>query len=303
MNQISVELEKSHDLRNVVFDIHGWAGGSGPLNRVRQFALMVWNPTSIRTVRNAIADFKPDVILLHNIMPVGSAALYYQLSRCGIPVVHYIHNFRPFSVNGYCWGSGRILTEGLELNFVPEILAGSWQESHLKTAWYGLLIRALHALGVYRRISGWIAISRFMKDAFVKGGIEESRIRVIPHSWEPTQTRPFSWVASPRRKACGCCWTHGKPMSAAGAGACSTLRVRARWRMRCGNAAERWRGRIIWDSAVERKRTRCLGRARRSSSPRCGGSRSGWCFTRHTTTPSLCWQRHQAASSITSPMA
>ena len=194
VNQISVELEKSHDLRNVVFDIHGWAGGSGPLNRVRQFALMVWNPTSIRTVREAIADFKPDVILLHNIMPVGSAALYYQLSRCGIPVVHYIHNFRPFSVNGYCWGSGRILTEGLELNFVPEILAGSWQESHLKTAWYGLLIRALHALGVYRRISGWIAISRFMKDAFVKGGIEESRIRVIPHSWEPTQTRPSSFM-------------------------------------------------------------------------------------------------------------
>ena len=192
VNQISVELEKSHDLQNIVFNIHSWAGGSGPIARARQFALMVWNPVSVRQVREAVADFKPDVILLHNIMPVGSAALYLYLDRCGIRVVHYIHNFRPFSVNGYCWGNGRIMAEGLELNFIPEILGGSWQESKFKTAWYGLLIRALHALGVYRRISGWIAISRFMKDAFEKGGIEESRIRVIPHSWEPTQTHPAS---------------------------------------------------------------------------------------------------------------
>lgn len=189
VNQISVELEKGHELHSVVFDIQRWADGGGLLKRVKQFALMAWNPTSLREVRGAIADFKPDVILLHNIMPVGSAALYFHLSRCGIPLVHYIHNFRPFSVNGYCWGNGRILTEGLELNFIPEILAGSWQESRLKTAWYGLLIRVLHALGVYRSITGWIAISRFMKDTFVKGGIEESRIRVIPHSWESTHDR------------------------------------------------------------------------------------------------------------------
>jgi glycosyltransferase involved in cell wall biosynthesis len=189
VNQISVELEKGHELRNVVFDVHGWAAGSGFLKPVKQFALMAWNPASVRTVREAIVDFKPDVILLHNIMPVGSAALYLYLSRCRIPVVHYIHNFRPFSVNGYCWGSGRILTEGLDLNFMPEIVAGAWQESRLKTAWYGLLIRVLHALGVYKRITGWIAISRFMKDTFVKGGIEEARICVIPHSWEPTQDR------------------------------------------------------------------------------------------------------------------
>jgi glycosyltransferase involved in cell wall biosynthesis len=186
VNQISVQLEKHHELCNVFFDIHGWAGRTGMLNRSKQFVLMAWNPGSVGKVREAIAGFKPDVILIHNIMPIGSAALYYYLSRCGVPVVQYIHNFRPFSVNGYCWGDGRILTEGLDRNFFPEIAAGAWQESRLKTAWYGVLIWALHGLGVYRRISGWIAISRFMKDAFVSGGIAESRIEVIPHSWEPT---------------------------------------------------------------------------------------------------------------------
>ncbi len=121
-------------------------------------------------------------------LPVGSAGLYLYLKSGDIPLVHFIHNFRPFSVSGYCWGKGRLLPQGLKKNFLPEILAGAWQESRLKTAWYGLLIRSLHWLGVYRRIDGWIAISNFMKSAFVEGGIEAGRIRVISHSWTPQCT-------------------------------------------------------------------------------------------------------------------
>lgn len=185
MNQISVELEKGHELHSVVFDIQRWADGGGLLKRLQQLALMVWNPASLRTVRDAITEFRPDVILLHNIMPVGSAVLYFHLSRCGIPLVHYIHNFRPFSVNGYCWGNGRLLPQGLQQNFFLEILAGAWQDSIFKTAWYGFLIWLQHRLGVYKRIHGWIAISNFMKERFIEGGIEESRIQVISHSWRP----------------------------------------------------------------------------------------------------------------------
>jgi len=183
--QITEELEKHHELQNIIFDIREWAERKGPLDRAWQFIQMAYNPASLKEVREAIRDGKPDVILLHNIMPIGSAGLYHYLSRCGIPVIHYIHNFRPFSVNGYSWGDGRILTEGLDRNFLPEIAAGSWQESRVKTAWYGLLIWIMHAAGVYRRIAGWIAISNFMKDTFVSAGIDGSRISVIPHSWKP----------------------------------------------------------------------------------------------------------------------
>ena len=184
--QISEELTKSHDLRNVVFDIRGWAERTAPWHRIGQFLSMAWNSHSIRRVKQEIADFAPDVILLHNIMPIGSAALYFYLSRCGVPTVQYIHNFRPFSVNGYCWGKGKIIPDGLYGNFLPEIAAGSWQNSRLKTAWYGFLLWLLHRLGVFRRVSGWIAISHFMKEAFIKGGIPEEKIRVIAHSWQPS---------------------------------------------------------------------------------------------------------------------
>lgn len=183
--QITAELEKEHELTNVFFDITKWSRRKSVFARGYQFLMMACNPFSILRVRREIAALRPDVILLHNIMPVGSAGLYLYLSLCGVPVVHYIHNFRPFSVNGYCWGDGRLMPEGLDGNFLPEVMAGSWQESRLKTAWYAILIQLLHGLGVYCRMAGWIAISEFMKDAFMDGGIDGKKIGVIPHSWAP----------------------------------------------------------------------------------------------------------------------
>ena len=183
--RISEDLAKHHEFRAITFDSQEWAAETGLLSRFRQFLAMAWNPRSLAIVREEIRAFQPDVILLHNIMPVGSAALFVHLAGCGIPVVQYVHNFRPFSVNGYCWGKGRLLPQGLRKNFIPEILSGAWQNSIFKTAWYALLIRLLHALGTYRKFDGWIAISRFMRDTFVAGGIDPDRIRVLAHSWQP----------------------------------------------------------------------------------------------------------------------
>lgn len=185
VDQITEELSAVHELRTITFDSNEWARSTSWPSRAKQFLSMAWNPESIKRFRNEVREFRPDVILIHNIMPVGSAALFLHLVKCGIPVVQFVHNFRPFSVNGYCWGNGKLLPQGLDRNFIPEILAGSWQNSRLKTAWYGLLIWFLHQAGVFTKIHGWIAISEFMKDTFIRGGIDGDRIRVISHSWQP----------------------------------------------------------------------------------------------------------------------
>lgn len=185
VGRISAELADHHELRDVIFDSNEWTARTGPLNRIQQFLSMAWNPSSIRRIRDEIEAFQPDLILLHNLMPVGSAGLYLYLQHQDRPLVHFIHNFRPFSVSGYCWGGRRLLPAGLDKNFIPEIVAGAWQESRVKTAWYAVLIWGLHLAGAYRRIDGWIAISDFMKSAFMKGGIDPEKIRVISHGWTP----------------------------------------------------------------------------------------------------------------------
>ena len=140
VEQISAELANHHEFRAITFDSQQWTSDTSLFSRARQFVAMARNPSAIEAVRKQVEDFRPDVVLLHNIMPVGSAGLYVYLSNCGVPLVHFLHNFRPFSVNGYCWGNGKLLPQGLRRNFLPEVFAGSWQNSRFKTAWYGLLI-------------------------------------------------------------------------------------------------------------------------------------------------------------------
>ncbi len=185
VEQISRELSAHHELLTITFDTRKWVDESGFINRIHQLYSMIWNRQAIAQVRDAVEAHQPDIILIHNLMPIGSAGLPLYLRDCGIPVVQFIHNFRPFSVNGYCWGNGKLLPQGIQKNFLPEILAASWQNSRIKTAWYALIILTLHRLGVYQGIHGWIAISNFMRETFIKGGIPADRIRVIPHGWNP----------------------------------------------------------------------------------------------------------------------
>ncbi len=181
--RVAETLGTRHKVVRCYFNSGDWATRGGLIESVKQAFLMLYNPASLRRVRREIEELQPDLILLHNLFPVCSAAVLWHVVRSGIPVVQYIHNFRPFSVNGYCWANDHLCDSGLRKNFFPEILAGSWQESRLRTAWYGLVIWGLHLLGAYRRIDHWLAISDFMKRKFVEAGVPEERITTLRHSW------------------------------------------------------------------------------------------------------------------------
>jgi glycosyltransferase involved in cell wall biosynthesis len=182
--RVAGTLEKHHKVVRCYFESSAWFDDSRPFAQVRQAFAMFYNPVAIRRVMSLIEKEKPDLIIIHNIFPICSFGMLWKIVRLPIPVVQYIHNFRPFSVNGYSWGKGRILTKGFHLNFLPEILAGSWQDSQLKTAWYAIIILCSHFTGCYKRISGWLAISEFMKEKFVSGGIDPEKITVLRHSWD-----------------------------------------------------------------------------------------------------------------------
>jgi glycosyltransferase involved in cell wall biosynthesis len=184
VGRIFLFLSGPHEIQQVSFDSSEWLAEKRLWSKLIQPIKMFRNPDSIRKVKGAIEQFQPNCILIHNIFPVGSAALLDYLSKLEIPVVYYVHNFRPFSVNGYLWAKGELRLEGLDLNFLPEILDASWQDSRFKTLWYALVLWALHLKGTWKRLDHWIAISDFMKETFVRAGIPRDQISVVRHSWK-----------------------------------------------------------------------------------------------------------------------
>ena len=181
--RVAETLEKKHTVIRCYFESRHWAGDDGIFALLKHGIAMLYNPKVIRQVFKIIASEKPDIILLHNIFPICSAGLLWRLVRQPIPVVQYIHNFRPYSVNGYCWVNNQLCNSGLDLNFFPEIAGASWQNSRIKTAWYAINLWLLHITGSYRKVSAWLAISEFMKDVFSNAGIDRNKITVIKHSW------------------------------------------------------------------------------------------------------------------------
>lgn len=189
VNLVTRLLGKDHEVDTCIFELDSLLNRKlGPLLALTSF---YYNRESITALEAKLEEFKPDVVLSHNIMPAGSYAVYQWLERRGIPVIYYVHNFRPYSVNGYCWANGRLADGGLRLDYSSEIIHGAWQNSVMRTAWYAVALWYSHAAGVWRGIDRWIMISAFMERTMVRSGIPAEKVVTLRHPWiEPAEAEP-----------------------------------------------------------------------------------------------------------------
>ena len=183
VERIRERLAERHSLRSFSFQSADWVGKDAP-GIFSQAGRVFYNPKSARELRAQIDKFKPHAILLHNLFPVGSPSVYRTALKANIPVIQYIHNFRPFSVSGTLWANGQICEESLRGNYWREVRYGAWQHSVLKSAVFAAALKFLHFSGWLEAVKGWIAISSFMRDKFVEAGIPRSRIHVLSHFWD-----------------------------------------------------------------------------------------------------------------------
>lgn len=182
-------LSPSMDVYRCAFNSSAWKGHDAP-PAWSQAVRMISNPTSLRMLREQHFATRPDAWLVHNVFPVGSAAIYREALRCRTPIIYYIHNFRPFSVNGYLWAGDEIATGGLRKNFWAEIRRGAWQNSVIKTAWFAFVLKLMHRLRWFRAVKAWIAISDFMREKFIEAGVPAADIFTVRHAWRPMENPP-----------------------------------------------------------------------------------------------------------------
>lgn len=181
VTSLSDEQVKVHELR---FQSRAWKMQGAP-SRIHQ-ALRMWdNPESRRRLRRNIRNLKPDVLLFHNLIPVASFGLYAEAQQLGVPVLQYIHNFRPFSPSGTLWVRGKVCDSALHGSSWREIATGAWERSPLKTAILALHLRRLRKNGRLDAVDRWIAVSDFMRRKFIEAGLPEDKVVTLRHCWIP----------------------------------------------------------------------------------------------------------------------
>ena len=157
-----------------------------------QLKRFFYNHDTASALRRSISKHDPEALLCHNLYPVGSPSAYDVANETGVPVIQYLHNYRPFSVGGAPLAGNRIRDEGLRQNWWPEVMSGAWQGSVIKSALFALMLRRLHQSGWLESVKCWVAISEFLHGKFLEAGLPPERVVTLKHAWRPKPEVPAS---------------------------------------------------------------------------------------------------------------
>ncbi len=191
VDRIFKHASQRHEVSRCFFDSAEWKQPGAP-GMAGQAMRLFYNADSRRRFESAIDEHKPDAALFHSLYPVASPSLYRAAQKRGLPVIQYLHNFRPFCVSGTVHARGQILAEALRGNYWREVKYASWQDSVVKSAVFAVMLKLLHASGWLNSVKAWIAISDFMRDRLVESGVPAERIFALRHSWDAMPQAPMA---------------------------------------------------------------------------------------------------------------
>ncbi|HEY2472377.1 MAG TPA: glycosyltransferase [Terracidiphilus sp.] len=151
---------------------------------VSQFGI----PTdALAEFRRVLADFRPDVVHVHNWFPTLSPSIFNICQRLHIPTVHTVHNYRLLCVNAILFRDGHACEDcvGTVLR-VPGIVHGCYRDSFAGSAVATAGMVAHWSMGTWRRsVDRFIALSQFARGKLIDGGLPHDKLTVKPNFVDP----------------------------------------------------------------------------------------------------------------------
>ncbi len=190
VEKIHEDLATLHPMTSLQLESREWTGETAP-PPWKQAAHLFYNPDARQRFEHALDTSGASAAIFHNVHPVGSPALYRAALERKLPVVQFLHNYRPFSVGGALQVKGKLKTDALYGNYLPEIFAGAWQDSVVKSALFGLMLKLLHRSGWLKSVKAWITVSDFMRERLVAAGaLPADRVHTLRHCWHAQPQPP-----------------------------------------------------------------------------------------------------------------
>ena len=153
--------------------------------RMRPLALVaqtLWSSRSETEIKRFIADFRPEVIHVHNTFPLISPSLYWAANAAGVPVVQTLHNFRFFCQQAMFQRDKNICEDCLGKLPWRGVVRGCYRDSVAQSAVLGGMLALHRGLGTYRhKVTRYIALNEFCRTKFIEGGLSGKRIVVKPN--------------------------------------------------------------------------------------------------------------------------
>ncbi|WKZ38695.1 MAG: glycosyltransferase family 4 protein [Anaerolineales bacterium] len=163
-----------HTVSNQDVDFH---------SRLKLAGATLWNHSEYKKIKKLLREKRPDIIHVHNTLPLLSPSIYYAAGAEGVPVVQMLHNYRPFCLNGVLYRDGHLCEDCIGRIPLPGVLHKCYRGSYAASAGVlSLNVAYFRLLKTYQKhISVFITSTQFAKNLFIKMGLKEDNIIVKPN--------------------------------------------------------------------------------------------------------------------------
>jgi glycosyltransferase involved in cell wall biosynthesis/SAM-dependent methyltransferase len=135
---------------------------------------VVWSRSAAREIQVLLADFKPEVVHVHNLFPMISPSVLQACRRHLVPTVVTLHNYRLICPSGDLFRDGSICHDCVGRLPIPAVRHGCYRDS--STATVPLAVAAATHRKVWQTLpSAYIFISGAQRDLFSGLRLPEER--------------------------------------------------------------------------------------------------------------------------------
>ncbi|MDO9002628.1 MAG: glycosyltransferase family 4 protein [Aquabacterium sp.] len=172
-------------LRQHGHEVHLYERHNDEVNQVSRLnvaAQTLWSTQTTREVKALISQFLPDVMHVHNTLPLVSPSVYWAARAQGVPVVQTLHNFRLMCPQAIFLREGKVCEDCLGKVPWRAVQHRCYRGSAVQSGAVAVMLSTHRALGTFqKKVSRYIALNQFCKDKFVAGGLPADRISIKPN--------------------------------------------------------------------------------------------------------------------------
>jgi len=161
--------------------------------RVRLAAGTIWSRTAHGEIGRRVVAGRVEVVHFHNTLPLISPSGYYGARGAGAAVVQTLHNYRLVCAAGTLLRDGRPCEDCVGRSPWPAVRHRCYRGSTAASATVAAMLVAHRAARTWARaVDAYIALTEFVRDRVLAGGVPRDRVVVKPNFVEaaPRQAVP-----------------------------------------------------------------------------------------------------------------
>ncbi len=164
---------------------------AGAIQKLRAAGRIIYSLEARRRMARLLREQAIDIAHFHIFQHQISPSVFGPLRQAGIPLVLTLHDLKPLCPNYLMYTQGRVCEACKGRRFYNCVRYRCTKGSRAASLVNMVEMYLHHALGYYRQVDRYIAVSRFYRDKMIEYGFPESQITYIPN-FVDTQRFAFS---------------------------------------------------------------------------------------------------------------